>query len=308
MNSLNPVFKSTHDPATPFDSAESKRILFGRIDRVPGLHSVKVVYFDGASFTELRPRPAMCMEKNKTVVIRKVQNTNEITNIQHPQASKQTENHFYSELLSTGFSCGAAILSWIVVGGSSAAIPVSGGASTVITVLAYSSATASSLQCSNSAFRLYNETDYGDAITNRWLDSQEWYNRTSTVLDTISLAGGVASIGATLKTVLNLRQAGTSLKEVLNGLNRQERKRLTEEIIRANNPNISNKILKSLISAGQYPKRFKNIQICNSLRLQLKDAIGASLSFSGSATGGVIRDPQRIPNFVIGIIEEFDTY
>jgi hypothetical protein len=41
--------------------------------------------------------------------------------------------------------------------GSSAAIPVSGGSSTAITVLAYGAATASSLQCANSGYRLYND-------------------------------------------------------------------------------------------------------------------------------------------------------
>lgn len=308
MNSSSAALTPILDSATPFDSVVSKRVLFERIDRLPGLQNARVVYFDGVSFVEMRPHSPMCMAKYKTVVIRKVKDANEVTNIQHPQTSKQTESRFYNELLSTGFSCGAAVLSWIVVGGSSAAIPVSGGASTVITILAYGAATASSLQCSNSAYRLYNETDYGDAKVNQWLDSQDWYNHTTTALDAVSVAGGVASVGATLKAVLNLRAAGTTLKEALKGLNRQERKRLTEEIIRANNPTISNKVLKSLVSAGQYPKRFSNVNISNTVRLQLKDAIGASLSFSGSATGGIIREPKRIPNFIIGIIEEFDIY
>jgi len=127
MNSSSAALSPILAPANPFNSAASKRVLFERIDRVPGLQKAKIVYFDGVSFVELRPHPPMCMNKYKTVVIRKVQDANEVTNIQHPQASKQTESRFYSELLSTGFSCGAAVLSWVVVGGSSAAIPVSGG-------------------------------------------------------------------------------------------------------------------------------------------------------------------------------------
>lgn len=308
MNSLNPALAPILNPVTPFDSLESKRILLGRIDRIPGLRNTRVMYFDGAIMTELRPHPPLCMEKYKTVIIRKLHDASEATNVQHPQTSKQTESVFYNELLSTGLSCGAAVLSWIVVGGSSAAIPVSGGTSTAITVLAYGAATASSLQCGNSAYRLFNETDYGDPSINRWLDSQDWYNHTTTALDVISVTGGIASAGATLKTVLQLNKSGTPFKEAIKGLSRQERKRLTEEIIRANNPGISNRILKSLVAAGKYPKRFKNIDISNTLRLQLKDAIGASLSFAGSTSGGVIRDPQRIPNFIIGIIEEFDVY
>ncbi len=308
MSSFNSALTPILTPITPFDSPDAKRILFDKIDRIPDLVNSKISYFDGFVLTELRPYPPMCMGKYTSVIIRKVQDQKEIAKIQNPEASKKGEDNFYGELLSTGLSCSAAALSWVVVGGSAAVIPVSGGASTVITILSYSAATASSLQCMNSAYRLYNETNEDGSETNAWLDSQDWYTRTSTALDFVSVAGGVASVGATLKTVLNLRAAGTTMKEALKGLSRQSRKRLTEEIIRANNPNISNKILKSLVAAGKYPKRFSNVNITNSLRLQLKDAIGASLSFAGSATGGIMRDPQRIPNFIIGIIEEFDVY
>lgn len=120
--------------------------------------------------------------------------------------------------------------------------------------------------------------------------------------------GGVASAGATIKTVFNLRKAGTPLKEALKGLNRQQRKRLTEEIIRANNPGISNKVLKLLVAAGKYPKRYTQLEIGHSVRLQLKDAIAATLSFSGSASSGIIRDPKRIKEFILGIYSEIETY
>lgn len=292
---------------TPFTNPNARKELLDRLDRIPGFKNVRVVYYTGYDFIELRPHPALCMNRKLTLIIRPTEN-NEVEKITHPRLNKQDDSRFYNELLSTGLSCGAAVLSWIVVGGSSAAIPVSGGTSTAITVLAYGAATASSLQCANSSYRLFNETDYGDNSVNTWLDSQEWYTHTSTALDVISLAGGLASAGATLKTVLNLKKAGTPLKDALKGLSRQERKRLTEEIIRANNPGISNKALKALVAAGQYPKRFTNFDISNTLRLQLKNAIGAALSYSGSATGGVIRDPNRIKQFIVGVIEEFETY
>jgi hypothetical protein len=124
----------------------------------------------------------------------------------------------------------------------------------------------------------------------------------------ISVAGGVASAGATLKMVFNLRKAGTPIKEVLKGLGRQERKRLTEEIIRANNPGISNKVLKALVAAGKYPKRYAKLSISNSVALQLKDAIGATLSFSGSAVSGVIRNPSQIREFIVGVYNEIESY
>lgn len=291
----------------PFDDLTVRHVALRRIDSIPGFTGVRVVYFSGKKIVEIRPHPPVCRKSKRTLIIRPIE-SGDADIITHGKLNKQHDNRFYDELLSTGLSCGAAVLSWLVVGGSSAAIPVSGGASTAITILAYSAATASSLQCANSGFRLFNETDYGDLKVNSWLDSQEWYTHTSTALDVISVGGAAGSIGATLKTVLSLRKAGTPLKQALSGLSRQQRKRLTEEIIRANSPGISNKVMKALVAAGKYPKRFTNFEINNSLRLQLKDAIGAALSFSGSATGGIIRNPERMKNFMIAVYDEFDTY
>jgi len=45
------------------------------------------------------------------------------------------ENRFWADLLSTGLSCSAAVLGWIVVFGGAGAAPVTGGASTVISAL-----------------------------------------------------------------------------------------------------------------------------------------------------------------------------
>jgi hypothetical protein len=164
------------------------------------------------------------------------------------------------------------------------------------------------LQCGNSGYRLFNESDYGDPSKVAWLDSQEWYVQTSTALDVISLAGGVASLGATLKSVLTLSKAGTPIKEVLKGLNRQQRKSLTEEIIRASNPGASNKVIKALVAAGKYPKRFSKLELSKAVSLQLKDAISATLSFSGSAASGVVRHPSQLKNFIIGVYNEIETY
>ena len=51
---------------------------------------------------------------------------------------------------------------------------------------------------------------------NAWLDSQTWYASTTTVLDMISVAGGVAAAGATIKMALSLRSTtGKGLNEVL---------------------------------------------------------------------------------------------
>ncbi len=67
-------------------------------------------------------------------------------------------------------------------------------------------------------------------------------------------------------------------------------------------------MLKMFVNAGKYPKRYSNFEIGNATRLQLKDAMGAAFSFAGSATGGIIRSPNRIPEMGVAIIEEFETW
>jgi hypothetical protein len=291
---------------TPFDSPSLRRYLIDKIDRIPEVYGARVIYFDGVRVHELRPHPPVCQPNYLTVVIRSV-DPSDIQAIAHPTPhAKNQDGRFYTELLATSLSCGAAALSWVVLGGSGAAVPVTGGASATITVLTYSAAVASSIQCGNSFVRMVNESQYGDPELNRRLDSQEWYNQTLTALDVVSVTGAAAAAGVTLKMVMQLNKSGTSITQVLKGLSRQERKALTEDIIRVNNPGISNKALKALVAAGTYPKRFGKVELSNTARLQLKDALSATLSFVGSATGGVIRDPSKIKDFALAVFEEFE--
>lgn len=129
-----------------------------------------------------------------------------------------------------------------------------------------------------------------------------------TALDVNSVAGAAAAGGATLKMALQLKRSGTPIREVLTGPSRQQREALTEDVIRAHNPGISNKALKALVASGTYPKRFGKVELSNAVCLQLKDAIGATFSFMGSASSGVVRNPGNILEFTVAVLEEFETY
>ncbi|MBL4606487.1 MAG: hypothetical protein JKY01_01490 [Pseudomonadales bacterium] len=156
----------------------------------------------------------------------------------------------------------------------------------------------SSFQCANGLYRAFNEISNPEQ--NDALDSQEWYQAASVALDITSLAGAAAAGATTLKAI-KLLQA-TSLKSskvLLQGLSRTERKRLTQDIIRLNHPGVSNTVLKRLINTGSYPKRFTGSQITKAMTLQLKDAVGASMSYTGSAQSGTIN------TLAIGVFEEF---
>ena len=162
----------------------------------------RLQYFDGRKMHVVRPYPPICQPGYITVVVQ-APNATHRAGTRIPTAAG---DRFFSELLSMSLSCGAAAISWVVVAGSGAVVPITGGSSGVVTILSYGGASASSLQCVNSVVRMASETDYGSAETNRWLDSQEWYIHTMTALDVISIAGAGAAAGATVKMVLRLNK------------------------------------------------------------------------------------------------------
>lgn len=187
----------------------------------------------------------------------------------------------------------------VVLGSGAAAAPTL-GSSTAVTVLATSAAIASSVQCASGVIRV------GFAATGReeelaWLDSQQWYQKTMVALDIVSLAGVGAAAVVTLKTLKVVKSSGSTVSSALKGMPRQERKRLTEELIRQLRPGISNSAIKAYIRAGVYPARHTQAQISHQMRGQLLDAVGATMSFSGSAISGVIRHPDQIQDLVFGI-------
>lgn len=273
-------------------------VFFSRIDQHIELRGLRVVLYDGQHMHTLREGPLYCAPDLMTIVIKP--HIDDST-LQSPKAAEARESRFYSELFGGVPACGAAVIGWVVVAGSSGAAPVTGGASTFVAALAAGAAMASSAQCLNASYRLYNEL--GDRDQNDWLDSQDWYINTGRVIDVISIAGAATAVGATVRMAIALkRSTGKSMRSVLAGLSRQERMRIAEEIIRMENPGISNGALKAMLRAGIYPRRLSNAVISHSVRLQLKDALGAALSFTGSASSGTLRE------FAVGLAQSVDTY
>ncbi|MGD8940891.1 MAG: hypothetical protein PVJ72_16010 [Gammaproteobacteria bacterium] len=274
----------------------NQKEFFQRIDAIPELIGAGVIYTNGATAVKLREFQPICYLNPVYVVLKEAPPLNKKTELQAELESNPRNSKLVGELVGAGLSCGAAALSWIVIVGASAAVPVSGGASTAVVVLTYSAAIASTAQCANSILRTGGEIV--EPSLNDWLDSQEWYTNTTTALDIISVAGAAGAGFATIKTAITVRAAtGQSFLTVLKGMSRAERKRLTEEIIRVNHPGISNGALKAMVRSRLYPKRYSNIQITEALKLQMKDALGATLSFTGSATSGVVK------SLAIGIYE-----
>ncbi len=225
------LFNQRHDNLRNRLSFElNQEELFRRIDAVSDLSGAGVLYTDGVSLVKLRPFKALCYINPVYIILKEAPPIQQKAVLQSKLQSHSTNSQLVGELAGAGLSCGAAILSWIVVFGAGSTIPASGGMSAAVLPLTIAAATASSTQCANSLLR--SGFEVADPATNDWLDSQEWYTNTTTALDIISVAGAVASGFATIKLVITSRSATSrSFTEILKGLHRTERKRLTEEII-----------------------------------------------------------------------------
>lgn len=177
--------------------------------------------------------------------------------------------------------------------------------------IGYAGTLATGLQCVNGLYRIYDLVENGGGNV-AWLDTQEWYVATSTSLDVISLA----SAGGALKEAVTTWRAMKSISslkatEWLKSYPRQDRARLTELIIRAQNPGISNKEIKALIRAGLYPKRFPTGPVQVELTRQLGQVVTSAAALAGSAVSGVIAAPSNLPRtgkYIIGTIQSLAVF
>lgn len=254
-----------------------------------------------ARMLELRQGPPYCRVGLTTIVIR---DRIEDATLHSPSASQSRDGKLLFELLGVGLSCSAAVLGWVVVAGSAGAAPITGGSSVFLTYVAMGAAGASSIQCVNAIGRAGAEVYAPHELD--VLDSEGWYQKATLVLDGISLAGAAGSAAVTIRMALRLKAATTtSMVQVLKGLSRQQRRALAEEAIRIENPGISGGQVKMLVRGGIFPKRFTTLQINQAIKNQLRDALGAAISFSGSASSGLVR---REGQYVLGLARSVETY
>jgi hypothetical protein len=204
------------------------------------------------------------------------------TDIDASQVTRDADQpNLYVELASLGLNCAAAVIGWAAIIASDGVLLSLGGAATV----------GATLQCGNAIVRT---AHYGSKVDDTewiaWADSHDWYVDAGYLLDVLSLGAAVQAGAKTVRTVLALQRAtGRELPDILKGLSRAERKRLSQELLRMQKPGLSNAAMKGLIRAGSFPKRFATTQVTELLFAQLRDAISATLAFGSSGLNGVLR-------------------
>ncbi len=274
--------------------------LFAAIDADPGIVGAGVVYID-ADFNviTLREFKPICSIKPKRIILREAQKYVSPAQFAQQVQDNPRESRLVGEAINTTLSCAGAVIGWVVVLSGTVAIPFSAGASTVVAALGYTAAAASSVQCFASGYRTVNEIR--NPARNDQLDSEEWYQYTMIVLDAASLVGVGASALTTVKLVrLNRVTTGKSVREVLKGLSRQERAKLTKELLSINDPRLTSKMIKLKQLSGELPKRFAPTEVKHATVTQIKDALGAAVGFTGSAISGNVR------TVAVGLYEEIE--
>ena len=269
-----------------------------KIDKIPTTNGARVVFFDSElNSVILRDFVPFCQSHPPTLILREAPKQINPQQFAAKLKTDEQDSKGVGELVSLTLNCSGAVLSWIVVFGVSTTIPISNVGGAAVVYLGYTAATASSAQCVNSAYRIYNEAF--DPAMNDFLDSQEWYSAAGTALDTLSLLGvGASSVTVTKSLGQIGKSTGKTSQQVLKGLTRQERKRLTQDIIRLNHPGISKQAMKTLIGSGKYPTRFSQNRINQTIKHQLKDALSASIAVTGSLWSG------NLGNIALGIYEQ----
>ncbi|WP_039056242.1 hypothetical protein [Enterobacter sp. Bisph1] len=270
-----------------------------------------IIYSDGAQQWLVRPSRNIATEHQSTVshvIVTRINSQPSAYNATRALNNTIQTPSLANEITSTAISCGAAVVTGVLAIGAGVAVPLTAGASGVVAAIITAGTLATVAQCVIGLSRItLIATDHDDVVT--WLDSESWYMTTSTALDLISLAGAGVGLKSTIETY-KLMKASTSSNVItwLKSLSRAERRRITEEIIRAQNPGISNTGMKAAMRAGFYPKRYPSDALQRALQRELTAAVINTSAFAGSAMTGTLRNPQNIKSsarYAIGLIQSF---
>jgi hypothetical protein len=274
--------------------------LFAAIDADPGIVGAGVVYIDADfNVVTLREFKPTCSIAPKRIILREAQKYIAPAQFVQQVQDNPRESRLVAEAVNTGLACAAAFISWTVVLSGTVLIPFSAGASSVVSAIAYTAAAASTVQCVGSGYRARNEIV--DPAMNDYLDGEVWYQNVMIGLDAASLLG-VGATALTTVRLVNVAKAttGKSLREILKGLNRQERAKLTKELLSIKHPEMSRRMIRLKQLAGGLPKRYTPTQLRHGTVTQIQDSLGAALGLAGSALSG------NVKTIAIGLYEEME--
>ncbi|WLH66723.1 NAD synthetase [Pseudomonas sp. FP2309] len=272
--------------------------LFLAIDADPALIGAGVVYIDGDfNVVVLREFQAICSVRPIKVVLREAPRYVGPVEFKRMLEHEPRESRLMGEALNTAVTCAGATLSWLAIGSGVALMPVSAGASAVITFIGKAALLASASQCFIGLGRTGAEA-FAPQTLDR-LDNDVWYHAVTVALDAVALLGVGTSAMTTIKAInTTTKVTGKSLSQVLKGLSRQERVQLNKELLTLQNPHLTPKLLKLKQASGEFPKRISSTTMRHATTYHIREVWAATTGFTSSAMSG------NINSLAIGIYEE----
>ncbi|UVM73163.1 NAD synthetase [Pseudomonas alvandae] len=275
--------------------------LFAAIDADPNIAGAGVVYIDSEyNVVTLREFKPICSIAPKRIILREAKKYIAPQQFIDQVKSSPRESKLGTESMNASLSCVAAVIGWVVVFSGSVAVPFTAGASAFVVALGAAAATASTAQCVIGGMRVANELT--NPTGNDEMNDADWYNIVSPILDGVSLVGVGGSALTTVRLLKASKAAGTgkSWYQLLKGLSRQERSKLTKELLTLKDPSLTAKLLKLQQRAGALPKRYSSAEIRHATLTQIKDSLGGALGIIGSYTGD-----GAVKTVAVGLYEEF---
>ncbi|SEE02803.1 NAD synthetase [Pseudomonas marginalis] len=289
-NVLKDGFPSAHLTTRQWiESSIDLQKLFAAIDADPAIVGAGVVYLDAQlRAVVLREFQPICSVAPKTVILREAPSYVGRVEFARRLANEPRESQVAFEAVNAALACTSAVISWVVIAGGFGLSPFTFGGSGVAAAISVVGASASSVQCIMGFQRTRYE--YVDPARNDELDSNEWYQAVTIGLDAASLLSIGNTAMSTIRFVNMLKKAtGKNTHQVLKGLNRQERVKLTKELLSINHPDMTRKMVKLKQMAGEMPRRHTSAEVRRGTIMQMLDAVGAVSGVAGSVRSGNIR-------------------
>ena len=289
-NVLKDGFPSAHLTTRQWiESSIDLQKLFAAIDADPAIVGAGVVYLDAQlRAIVLREFQPICSVAPKKVILREAPSYVGRVEFARRLANEPRESQVAFEAVNAALACTSAVISWVVIAGGFGLSPFTFGGSGVAAAISVVGASASSVQCIMGFQRTRYE--YVDPARNDELDSNEWYQAVTIGLDAASLLSIGNTAMSTIRFVNMLKKAtGKNTHQVLKGLNRQERVKLTKELLSINHPDMTRKMVKLKQMAGEMPRRHTSAEVRRGTIMQMLDAVGAVSGVAGSVRSGNIR-------------------
>jgi hypothetical protein len=150
------------------------------------------------------------------------------------RALKKNGSRVGPELLGAGLSCGFAVVSGVAVLGGGLAAPASGGASTLVTVAAWTGFVTGSAQCLNGVYRGYQTLVNPDSTSLAELDEDPYYKWTTFAVDAVGVLSGLPGLYKSSASLVRALRAkhGLPAEAALKAMNRAQRQQAINDALR----------------------------------------------------------------------------